>query len=374
MRTRAAIDTVRRAALEALPRTAVGGPGAADELAPMGTTHQPGARMRTATLHLLGPGRVGSSFLRQLQDLPVRVVAVTDSGGTLHDAGGIDVEALLRHKASGSSVATMRGGRPIDAVEAIGQVRADFVVDATPTDVAGTEAAVRRGDAALGTGAFLALCAKNALAAAGDRWLRAPHLGRVGIHAVLGGAGRQLVRDLDMLRAGCTGLALVGNVTTTVVIQAVESGASVAQGIEQARQRGLLEPDPTLDLDGSDAATKLCAVWNVLFAVPASLRAVPATVPRQDLRTLDAAVVQQRAARGATTRLVGRATRDGQLRVGYEELPAGSALAAPADRVVYGFELADRLHIATGDALGHDRTAAALLTDVSDALGPSLRT
>lgn len=333
----------------------------------MGTTHHPGAQARTATLHLLGPGRVGSSFLRQLQGLPVRVVAVSDSGGTLHDAGGIDVQALLRHKASGQSVAGLPGGSLMDACHAIEQVRADFVVDATPTDAAGTAAAVRRGDAALRSGAFLALCAKNALAAAGDRWLRAPHRGRVGIHAVLGGAGRQLVQELDLLRAECTGLALVGNVTTTVVIQAVEAGASVEQGIEQARQRGLLEPDPTLDLDGSDAATKLCAVWNVLFATPGSPRAEPGSVPREDLRALDAEHVRQRAARGMTTRLVARATREGSLNVGFEELPKTSALAAPADRVVYGYELSDRLHILTGDALGHDRTAAALLADVSGA-------
>ena len=322
----------------------------------------------TRTVHLLGPGRVGRSFLRQLSGLPLRVVAVTDTGGTLHDDDGIDVEALLRLKDSGRSVAAMRGGSPVDACEAIERVRADFVVDATPTEAAGTEAAVRRGDAALRTGAFLALCAKNALAAAGHRWLRAPHLGRVGIHAVLGGAGRQLVQELDLLRSECTGLALVGNVTTTVVIEAVEAGASVEEGIEQARLRGLLEPDPTLDLDGSDAATKLCAVWNVLFAGQGSPRAVPGAVPREDLRALDAIAVQQRAARGATTRLVARATRAGALRVSYEELPRASALAAPTDRVVYGYERLDRLHILTGDALGHDRTAAALLADVVDAI------
>lgn len=335
----------------------------------MATTHEPGARPRAATLHLLGPGRVGSSFLRQLHDLPVRVVAVSDTGGTVHDGNGIDVDAMLRHKATGQSVVSLRGGIPMDACEAIDRVRADLVVDATPTDPAGTAAAVGRGDAALRTGAFLVLCAKNALAAAGDRWLRAPHRGRVGIHAVLGGTGKQLVRELDGLREGCTALALVGNVTTTVVIQAVESGASIAQGIEEARHRGLLEPDPTLDLDGSDAATKLCAVWNVLFATAAAHRAMPGVVPRQDLRDLDAAVVQERAARGATTRLVARATRDGALCVGYEELPATSILAAPADRVVYGYLGAAGMQVHCGTALGHGRTATAMLADMADALG-----
>ncbi len=331
--------------------------------------HPEGTRTREATLHLLGPGKVGSSFLRQLQGLPIRIVAVTDRGGTVHDAHGLAVAEVLHHKGAGKSVASMRGGTGAGACESVGRVRADIVVDATPTDAAGTAAAVARGDAALGSGAYLALCAKNALAAAADRWLSPPHLGRVGIHAVLGGTGRQLLEDLTLLRASCTELALVGNVTTTVILQAVESGATITEGIERARAMGLLEPDPTLDLDGSDAATKLCAVWNALFAGTGGRCAHPGSVLRVDVRSLDARTVQERAARGATTRLVARALREGDLRVDFEELPAGSVLAAPLDRVVYGYTVAGDLRVHTGKALGHDRTATAMLEDVSGALG-----
>ena len=325
--------------------------------------------MHTATLHLLGPGMVGCSMLRQLTGLPVLLVAVSDSRGTVHDARGLDPVAVVAHRRAGRSVVELPNGFAAPTVDAVRRVQADFVVDATPTDPRGTEAAVARGDAALDHGAFLALCAKNALAAACGRWLQPPPRSRLGINASLGGSGRQFLRELDSLRADCTGLALVGNVTTTVVLQAVESGASVAEGIEVARRRGLLEPDPTLDLDGSDAATKLCAVWNALFSGPTAPRAGPETVERQDIRGVDVHAVRERVARGATTRLVARGGRGGRLRVGFEELPAASPLAAPPDRVVYGYERPSGLHVHHGTALGHDRTAAALLVDVRAALG-----
>ena len=321
------------------------------------------------TLHLIGPGQVGREFLAQARALPVRIVAVSDSKATVFDRQGLDTAAIQQHKQDGGSLATLPRAEAIPTELAIGVVAADFVVDATPTSVAGTAAAVLRGRAALRGGAFLCLCGKNALAAAGPEWLLGSHRARLGIQAVLGGAGQALLRELDELRAQCSRLALVGNVTTTVIVQAIEAGASIEEGIAVARERGLLEPDPTLDLDGSDAATKLAAVFGAVFgepwlAVPASAR-----IGKQDLRSLDVGVVRERARRGATTRLVARASRDGaDLRVGYEELPLGSPLAAPPDRVVYGYELPSGLRVHTGLALGYARTTGALVEDVAQAL------
>jgi homoserine dehydrogenase len=104
-----------------------------------------------------------------------------------------------------------------------------------------------------------------------------------------------------------------------------------------------------------------------VFALPAAARDV-VRIPRQDLRTLDPALLRARAARGLTTRLVARADRGGNLRVAYEEVALGSPLAAPPDRVVYGYELPEGLRVHTGLAIGYERTAAALLDDVRDAL------
>lgn len=322
-----------------------------------------------ATLHLIGPGQVGRAFLQQVEKLPARIVAVSDSTATVFDRAGLDVVAIVAHKAAGGSLATLPRAEAIPTEVAIAVVASHVVVDATPTSAAGTNAAVERGRAALRAGAFLVLCGKNALAAAGPEWLLGAHRGRIGIQAVLGGAGRQLVRELAELREHCRGLVLCGNVTTTVIVQAIERGASIDEGIAEAQQRGLLEPDPTLDLDGSDAATKLAAVWGAVFGESWLPPVAAGVIQKQDLRTLDAGLLRQRAARGATTRLVARGGRSGSdLRVAFEEVPAGSPLAAPPDRVVYGYELPDGLRVHTGLAVGYGKTAAALVEDVEQAL------
>jgi homoserine dehydrogenase len=318
------------------------------------------------TLHLLGPGRVGRAFLQQLAGLPVRVVAISDAGATVFDRQGLPLAAIAAHKAAGGSLASWPRAESIPTELAVRIVGADIVVDATPTDQATAPAALQRARAALQNGAFLAVCGKNALAEAASEWLLSVHRGRVGVHAALGGSGQALVRELPELREHCRSLALVGNVSTTVLIEAIERGLSLAEGIAEAQQRGLLEADPTQDLDGSDAATKLRAVWGAVFGD--SWTAPPAfeRIARADVRGLDPELLRERAARGATTRLVARGSRRGDdLRVAYEEVPRGSPLAAPPDRVVYGYELPGGLRVHTGLAIGHERTAGALLADVA---------
>jgi homoserine dehydrogenase len=367
-----------------LPNELVPRPGAvpplrsADDVASRDPFHasgqSPGPSIRPAngttaavqrTLHLVGPGRVGRALLPLVRKLPLRIVAWSDRSATVFDRSGLPLPALLAHKQAGLPLRTWSGAETIPTELAVRLVAADIVVDATPTDDDGTAAALARASAALHNGAFLALCSKSALAAAAPVWLLGPHASRIGIHGVLGGAGQSLVRELPELRRSCAEVALVGNVTSTVLLQSLERGDSVAQGIAEAQARGLLEADPTRDLDGSDAATKLRAVWGAVFGELGGNLPTPVDVHCEDLRSLDAEVLRARAARGATTRLVARGSRaGGDLRVRFEELPLGSPLAAPPDRVLYGYQLPSGLRLHTGTALGHERTALAIVEDL----------
>src|SRR4030095_11316308 len=46
------------------------------------------------TLHLIGAGKVGRAFLRLLADLPLRLIAVSDTSATLFSREGLDARAL----------------------------------------------------------------------------------------------------------------------------------------------------------------------------------------------------------------------------------------------------------------------------------------
>ena len=107
--------------------------------------------------------------------------------------------------------------------------------------------------------------------------------------------------------AGLRAVSGVFTSTATVVLEAVEDGLTLADGVARAQRLGVAEADPSYDVDGWDSAVKLCAIANVLLG--AALR--PADVEREGIRTLDPALVRDARAAGAPYRLVGRVEAGG---------------------------------------------------------------
>ncbi len=322
------------------------------------TGPSPGRR----SLHLLGVGQVGRALLALLEKDDPLLVAATDTSGTVHDPAGLDLVELAGWKAAGRPLVRHRLALPASSArEAVRRVDADVVVDATATRFDRPQWAGFLDDVVVGRGRTLALAAKDAPARRAHRWVPSAGDVRVGINATLGGAGAALGEDIAELRSSCACVALAGSGSTTVILRVMEAGGSFADGVAEANRHGLLEADPELDFRGADAAVKLAVVAQALWG-----RAVhPGDIPSEDIRALDPAVVRARALSGRTTRLVARGQADGSLFVGYEELAPGDALAVPADRAVYAYEMDDgqvRLHLGAG--MGPEETARALLADV----------
>jgi homoserine dehydrogenase len=66
---------------------------------------------------------------------------------------------------------------------------------------------------------------------------------------------------------GCKVLSFKGilNSTTNFVLEKMESGNSYEDAIIEAKRRGFAEEDPSMDIDGWDAAAKTAALLNVLM-------------------------------------------------------------------------------------------------------------
>jgi homoserine dehydrogenase len=94
--------------------------------------------------------------------------------------------------------------------------------------------------------------------------------------------------------------------TATIVLEAIEEGLSMADGVARAQRLGIAEADPSYDIDGWDSAVKLCAVANVLLG--GDLR--PGDVQRQGIGALREEQVRRASAEGRTYRLVGDVRRD----------------------------------------------------------------
>jgi len=126
--------------------------------------------------------------------------------------------------------------------------------------------------------------------------------------------------------------------TATVVLEAVEDGLTIDDGIRRAQALGIAEADPSYDVDGWDTAVKLCAVASVILERPVR----PADVGREGLRALDPEAVRAARRDGFAIRLVGRVGRDATgaavARVAPERLASSDPLAVSGTTLVMRYE------------------------------------
>jgi glutamate dehydrogenase (NAD(P)+) len=90
--------------------------------------------LQGARLVVQGFGAVGRHAARYLERLGVRLVATCDSRGAIFNAHGLDLEALLKHKAAGLSVAEFDGGEVISHEDLV-RAECDIWIPAARPDV-----------------------------------------------------------------------------------------------------------------------------------------------------------------------------------------------------------------------------------------------
>jgi homoserine dehydrogenase len=170
--------------------------------------------------------------------------------------------------------------------------------------------------------------------------------------------------------AGMRGVSGVFTSTATVVLEAVERGGSIDDGIREAQRLGIAESDPTYDVDGWDSVVKLCAVSNVILE--RALR--PADVQRTGIRDLDPAIVRTAHRDGRPYRLIGRLTVDHDAvvaRVVPEQVPAGSPFAVSGSTLVTHYDAAVFPGGLTMTSAGPDLTTTAygMFADFLECIG-----
>jgi homoserine dehydrogenase len=293
---------------------------------------------RSSPLRLLlaGFGNVGrtlAEILRDrhcypgLADLDVVVVGLTTaSHGAVADPNGIDLDrALARFRTAG------RFPDPAPAtLDAIRSLDYDVLVELTTLAVAARgEPAITHVREALARGRHAVSGNKGPVAWA---YRELAGLARANGAAFLHEAA---VMDgapvFNLVRHGLRGNRIVRldgvlNSTTNVVLSAIERGATLAEGIAAAQRLGVAEADPSLDLDGWDAAVKLAALVNA--AMGGELE--PEQVARQSLREVSVTRVRAALARGLRVKLVATAERSGTgvtAKVAAEELPLSHPFA-----------------------------------------------
>ncbi len=296
---------------------------------------------------LLGAGTVGAALLRLLPRHPHLRVEV----------------ALVRDPARPRDLGPRPPRLTTDAEEAL--AGADVVVEL----LGGVERATELMALAAASGARLVTANKAALAERWDVWRPWVEAGRVGFEAAVM-AGTPAVGPLaDALRGSrLRSLEAVLNGTCAYLIGELERGVAFADALAEAQRRGYAEADPSLDVDGWDAAHKATLLARLTVDPDLAWASVRPHV--RGIAGLTPEAVRGELAAGRRVRLVAFVERagDGGWRVGVEprSLPADHPLAFLGDgrnAMVYRGDAVGEVWIA-GRGAGAEPTASAVLADL----------
>lgn len=118
---------------------------------------------------------------------------------------------------------------------------------------------------------------------------------------------RELGRSISFEASVAGGIPIIANISTCLVANQIQSihailngtsnfiltqmenaGASYAEAVEEAQRLGYAEADPTMDVDGSDAAQKLAILAHLAFGAHVHWK----EIPRRGIDTLDIADIR----------------------------------------------------------------------------------
>jgi homoserine dehydrogenase len=345
---------------------------------------------------LAGFGNVGRRFAKLLDELAgtlaaryelvPRVVAVaTGRHGCAVDLRGFSADAALVAAAAGSVGALhdeRLGPHPRDTFETIKQSapRAGSIpavlVETTRLDVERGEPAASHIRAAFNAGMHVITANKGPIACA-YREL-SDEASRRGLEFLFEGVVMDGIPVFNLVRDTLPAVSIRGfrgvvNSTTNYILEAMEAGQPYAEALAEMQRAGVAEADPTLDVDGWDAAAKTAALVNVLLA--GSL--TPRAVDRTGIRHLTPDRLRAAIGCGRRVKLVASAQSDERrviARVAPEELAADdplARLAGMANALVLRTDLLGDIVI-TQEHGGLTQTAYALVTDLV-AIGRRLR-
>jgi homoserine dehydrogenase len=296
--------------------------------------------MRSYSVAFLGFGNVATALVRLLESRKTELaaqhhVAWRPTGVATRRLGwwaNPDALDLTRPEKSGS--------RCYDVGDWLLSARPDVVFESITLDPHTGQPALDYLSEALRSGAHVVSANKGPLVH-GYRRLTALAESRGRLYrfesAVMDGAPVfSLVRRCLPL-ARIRGMSGVFTSTATVVLEAVERGATIEDGIRDAQAKGIAEADPSYDVDGWDSAVKLCAVASVVL----DRHVDPPDVHRVGIRSVTPDNVRDAKERGSVIRLVGRVALERDrisARVGPEEAPIGSALAVSGTTLVTHYD------------------------------------
>jgi homoserine dehydrogenase len=242
-------------------------------------------------LIIVGFGVVGQSFakliLSRAADLyntygvNPRVVACVDKKGAVVCPSGIDLQKLLNIKKIKGTVVDYRseGSKSLD-YNIVEQTDSDVLLELTSTNLQDGEPGISNIISAMRSGKHVITANKGPLALAFPSLLELANYNDVMLRfsGTVGG-GTPILEFAKRCLKGDRILSFKGilNGTTNYILTRMEEGLSFENALRDAKEKGIAEANPELDVDGYDAAAKVSIIANWVMGMKKTIHDVEST-------------------------------------------------------------------------------------------------
>ncbi len=324
---------------------------------------------------LIGCGVVGQSFARILirrepelvknYGFHPRVVAMVDRGGAAINPKKLNLDKILSSKVEKGTVAANReyGCLAMSALDVIESVEAEAMVEATPTNIEDGEPGLSHIKTAFKTGKHVVTTNKGPLALALPALTELADYNKVYLKfSGTVGAGTPVLELAKKCLFGDRIVSIRGilNGTTNYILTEMdEKRITFQQALENAQKLGYAESDPSMDVDGIDAACKLVIMANWIMNKKVTLK----DVGIQGIRNVTPQALEEASKRSCTIKLIGSINDNLKVKPTetsrHDPLSVGGVLNA----VTFVSEFAGEETI-IGRGAGGMETASAILRDL----------
>ncbi|HXU37630.1 MAG TPA: hypothetical protein VN937_14810 [Blastocatellia bacterium] len=268
---------------------------------------------------LIGFGNVGRAFARLVEAYAetrprINIAALGDSSGALFLHDGPSLEVAIAHKEGGHKLADLTPERlitnPLEFIRVLPSAGISVLIETLPTNIANGEPALSLIKAALGQGTNVVTVDKGPIVhalselneIAGKSGARLGYSGTTGVTIPDEIAGDRVLEIRGVLNG----------TTNYILTEMQQHHRSFDDALATAQLAGIAEPDPSLDIEGWDTASKILILAKSLMQAGSRLD----QVSRIGIGPQTESLIRIARESGRVVRLVGRARMwQGRVRV-----------------------------------------------------------
>lgn len=331
--------------------------------------------MNECKICLMGFGAVGQGvakaislkkeMIKEEYAVDVKLVAVADSSSSAVLDSGLDEDLLIKIKNEEGNLSSYpKAGGSLVGLELLNSIDYDCLLEATPTNIADGEPALSLTLKAFEDGKDVVTSNKGHLALKFKDVIEAAEKNNVQFkyEATVGGA-MPIISLVNDTLSSCHVDSIIGilNGTTNYILSRMTTeGTSYINTLNESKELGIAETDPTQDVEGIDAACKTVILANSILGIDATY----SDVEVKGISDITAEAISLAKKDGYLIKLIAEVSSD-ILKVSPRLVKQGSSydVGGTLNMATIKTDLADEVTV-VGKGAGSVETASAMLTDL----------